>query len=118
MEQKIARKILQIDGMTCASCEMRIENAIKKLEGVVNTKAIFSCSNVYITYDARVNLEAGENDLKFTSEADFTFRCWMGMLNGYVKVVDDINEINLEEIKAEVEVFKPAGGAGGGGCCG
>lgn len=54
MEQRLIRKILQIDGMTCTSCEMRIENALKKLDGVVEVKAIFSSSNVYITYDANV----------------------------------------------------------------
>mgnify|MGYP000273899951 CR=1 FL=1 len=54
MEQRPVRKILQIDGMTCTSCEMRIENALKKLEGVLEVKAIFSSSNVYITYDANV----------------------------------------------------------------
>ena len=54
MEQRVIRKILQIKGMTCTSCEMRIENALKKLEGVVEVKAIFSSSNVYISYDANV----------------------------------------------------------------
>lgn len=51
MEQKIMRKILRIEGMTCASCEMRIENALKKLDGVIAVKAIYTSSNVYITYD-------------------------------------------------------------------
>ncbi|AUS97393.1 sulfite exporter TauE/SafE family protein [Clostridium thermosuccinogenes] len=54
MEQRSIRKILQIDGMTCTSCEMRIENALRKLDGVLEVKAIFSSSNVYITYDANV----------------------------------------------------------------
>ncbi len=54
MEQRIIRKVLQTDGMTCTSCEMRIENALKKLEGVADSKAIFSSSNVYVTYDANV----------------------------------------------------------------
>lgn len=53
MEKKSKRKILQIEGMTCTSCEMRIENALKKLDGVVEVKAIFSSSNVYITYDEK-----------------------------------------------------------------
>lgn len=51
MEQKVVRKVLQVEGMTCTSCEMRIENAVKKLAGVQEVKAIFSSSNVYITYD-------------------------------------------------------------------
>lgn len=54
MDQKLIRKVLQIDGMTCTSCEMRIENKLKKMEGVVEAKAIYSSSNVYVTYDANV----------------------------------------------------------------
>ncbi len=54
MEQILKRKILQIEGMTCTSCEMRIENALGKLEGIKDVKAIFSSSNVYITYDVSV----------------------------------------------------------------
>jgi len=29
MGQRLMRKILQIKGMTCTSCEMKIENALK-----------------------------------------------------------------------------------------
>lgn len=51
MEQNIIRKILQIEGMTCTGCETRIENTLKKLEGIIDVKAIYSSSNVYVTYD-------------------------------------------------------------------
>jgi sulfite exporter TauE/SafE/copper chaperone CopZ len=54
MEQRLNRKILKIEGMTCTGCERRIENAIKKLEGVLEAKAIFNSANVYITYDASI----------------------------------------------------------------
>lgn len=58
MEQKLVRKVLQIEGMTCSSCEMRIENTLKKLDGVAEVKAMYSSSNVYITYDVnRVGLD-------------------------------------------------------------
>ena len=40
--------------MTCTSCEMRIENKLKNIEGVIEVKAIYSSSNVYITYDANI----------------------------------------------------------------
>jgi hypothetical protein len=39
------------------------------------------------------------------------------MLHGYVKVVDDLNKIDLNAIKTEVQNYTPAGG-GTGGCCG
>ncbi|HEX9059324.1 MAG TPA: sulfite exporter TauE/SafE family protein, partial [Clostridia bacterium] len=51
MEQKLMRKILHIEGITCTGCETRIENKLKKLEGIHEVKAIFSSSNVYVTYD-------------------------------------------------------------------
>ena len=87
---------------------------------VLNGEQLNTCTNrlIFTEYNADVSLKEGENELKFTPEADFTYQCWMGMLHGYVKVVDDINAINLEDIKAEVGAFKPAGGSGGGGCCG
>lgn len=54
MDQKILRRVLQIGGMTCTSCEMRIENKLRKLEGISDVKAIYSSSNVYVTYDANI----------------------------------------------------------------
>lgn len=70
MEQ--IRKILQIEGMTCTSCEMRIENALKKLGGVMEVKAIFSSSNVYITYDA--NAIGLEQIIQTIEKLDYTVR--------------------------------------------
>lgn len=42
------------------------------------------------------------------------------MLNGYIKVVDDINNFDMEEVRKEVENFDPESvdGGLGGGCCG
>ena len=54
MEQRLIRKILRVEGMSCTSCEMRIENALKKIDGVVEVKAIYSSSSVYITYNANI----------------------------------------------------------------
>ena len=54
MEQKIAYKTLQIEGMTCVSCEMRIENTLKKLDGVIEVEASYSNSKVRIKYDINI----------------------------------------------------------------
>lgn len=54
MEQRLIKKVLKIEGMTCTSCEMLIEKALNKLDGVVEAKAIYSSSSVFITYDANV----------------------------------------------------------------
>ncbi|HYE84468.1 MAG TPA: sulfite exporter TauE/SafE family protein [Clostridia bacterium] len=50
----IKREILQMNGMTCSSCELRIEKAVGKLDGVKEVKAAYSASKVYVTFDADV----------------------------------------------------------------
>ena len=77
------------------------------------------CNNpVTITeYDIEKELVPGDNIIEFTprEEGNIVYTCWMGMLNGYVKVVDVINKVDLEDIKDEVGSFTPPRGAG---CCG
>lgn len=52
MERNIKREVLSVLGMTCTSCEMRIENTLKKVPGVKEVKASYSSSKVYVTYNA------------------------------------------------------------------
>jgi copper chaperone CopZ len=54
MEQKLIHQELQIEGMNCNSCEMRIENALKKLAGIIEVKAVFSSSIINIIFDANI----------------------------------------------------------------
>lgn len=54
MEQRLFRRTIQTDGMTCSSCEAKIENTLRKLDGIVEVKAVFSNNNVHITYDADI----------------------------------------------------------------
>ncbi len=54
MIQTLERKILHIEGMTCTGCETRIENILRKQEGIHDVKAIYSSESVYITYDANI----------------------------------------------------------------
>lgn len=70
MEKRLISKILRIEGMSCTNCENRIENALKKLDGVVKVKAVYSSSNVYITYDA--NVIRLERIIRAIEEQDYT----------------------------------------------
>jgi plastocyanin domain-containing protein len=71
---------------------------------------------VFPEYQGQLDLSKGQLESpEFTAEQDFTFSCWMGMLNGYFKVVDDITKVDLNKIKTEIEANRPSGG---GGCCG
>ncbi|SKB00502.1 Sulfite exporter TauE/SafE [Caloramator quimbayensis] len=52
MNEKLIEKVVKIKGMSCAGCEIRIENEIKKLDGIVKVKASFKNSNVIVIYDS------------------------------------------------------------------
>lgn len=48
----VVDKTLLITGMSCVNCEVRIESALGKLEGVEEVSASFSKSSVMVTYDS------------------------------------------------------------------
>jgi sulfite exporter TauE/SafE/copper chaperone CopZ len=59
MEQNLITKTLLVNGMTCVNCENRIENKLKKLNGVISATASYSRAQVKFTFDAnQVSLAA------------------------------------------------------------
>lgn len=57
-------------------------------------------------YNQVVDMNKGENEIYIVPSEDFTFADYSYKYFGYVKVVDDINNINLEEIKKEVGEYR------------
>ena len=53
-----SRAVLSLEGMTCASCAMRIEKGLKKVPGVKDASVNFASEQATVTYDAaQTNLE-------------------------------------------------------------
>ncbi len=78
---------------------------------------ISSCNYIvsFPEYRGALDLSKGQLEtppLEVTE--DFTFQCGMGMLHGYVKVVDDTANVDLKAIARQVAAYKPVGG---GSCC-
>src|SRR5215469_17886768 len=46
-----SRATLALEGMTCASCAMRIEKGLKKLPGVKDASVNFATEQASVTYD-------------------------------------------------------------------
>lgn len=72
---------------------------------------------VFPEYQGQLDLTQQTETPWLTITEDFTFQCSMSMLHGYVKVVDDINNIDLDEIKSEIDNYTPSDSSLGG-CCG
>lgn len=69
-------------------------------------------------YQGGLDLRQGQLETPFLEiTSDFTFECGMGMLHGYVKVVDDTVNVDMKAVRAQVAAFKPRAGASAG-CCG
>jgi len=52
MGEKLIKKTLKVSGMTCVSCERKIQESLKKINGITEVNANFSNSKVDIVYDS------------------------------------------------------------------
>lgn len=70
-------------------------------------------------YGLQVKLEAGDNTIEFTPEVSgtFTYSCWMGMITGQIKVVDDLDGETAQSASDQAASTSSGAAAGGGSCC-
>lgn len=64
---------------------------------VIDGKEINTCNNEIIipSLNKEIKINKGENILEFTPESkDMNFSCWMGMINGVIKVVDELETVD------------------------
>src|SRR5256885_16997767 len=50
-EMETCRATFDLEGMTCASCAMRIEKGLKKVPGVVDAQVNLATEQANVTYD-------------------------------------------------------------------
>lgn len=63
---------------------------------IINGERITSCNNeINITsLNIKKKLTSGENVISFTpGDSEINYSCWMGMLRGNIKVVDDLSKV-------------------------
>ncbi|ROR30471.1 sulfite exporter TauE/SafE [Mobilisporobacter senegalensis] len=58
-------------------------------------------------YYAQINMKEGENPISLIPDVDFDFSAIDASFSAYVKVVDDISNIDIEAIKEEVKNYEP-----------
>ncbi|GHU13129.1 hypothetical protein FACS1894161_2770 [Spirochaetia bacterium] len=82
---------------------------------------------IFPAYYQQLDMEQGDNIIQLMPIDDFDFSTGDSVFYGYVKVVDDLNNVDTEVIKEEVGNFETqiypdayfeAAAAQGGGCCG
>lgn len=65
-------------------------------ELIIEGERLTSCNREIIisSLNIRKKLSSGENVIEFTPTKDINYSCWMGMLRGSIKVVDDLGTID------------------------
>ena len=87
-------------------------------EFIVKGDTLTSCNNELVipSLNMRKKLSSGDTVFEFTpGDKDINYSCWMGMLNGTIKVVDDLNAVDTSEFTN----LAPSTNSGAlpGGCC-
>jgi len=83
---------------------------------IITGEQINSCNNEIIvpTQNIRKKLSSSETVIEFTpGNEDLNFSCWMGMIRGIFKVVDDLSRVDV----ARSNVSLPSSSGCGGNCC-
>lgn len=94
--------------------EDRFSPAVIILQKGVETKLTINAKNIDVAnssllfpyFNAQLSLTEGENSVNLVSDEDFIFSDANNTFYAYVKVVEDINNFDLEAIKEEVSRYK------------
>jgi sulfite exporter TauE/SafE/plastocyanin domain-containing protein/copper chaperone CopZ len=84
------------------------------VEWIIDGKQITSCNNAIVvpSLNIKKQLNSGENIIEFTpNDKDINFSCWMGMIRGVIRVVDNLDTVDT----SKADPSAPA--AGGANCC-
>ena len=94
----------------------------------ININSVDPTNNTLLfpAFYTELDAEQGANIIRLIATEDFDFSTANNILYGYMKVVDDINQLDIEAIKTEVAnhetLIYPAihfeEGGQGGCCCG
>lgn len=80
-----------------------------------NVETIPDSTLIFPYYGAQLNVNEGENPITLYPSEDFDFFTSDSSLYGYVKVVEDIDTIDIEAIKKEISEYQPTNNYTGGG---
>lgn len=78
-------------------------------EWVINAVKPSGSNNVLLfpQYYAQIDVLEGENEITFVPEGDFDFSTADASYFGYVKAVDDLETVDLDAIRQEVDKYTP-----------
>ncbi|WP_454054376.1 urease accessory protein UreH domain-containing protein [Clostridium sp. Marseille-Q7071] len=83
----------------------------KPIKWIIEGETLTSCNNEIIipSLGQRIKLKEGENIINLdNTDETIKYSCWMGMLSGTIKVVDNLNNISPSEKESNDKSFTPS----------
>ncbi|MDF2941682.1 MAG: Heavy metal transporter [Herbinix sp.] len=124
VEDGIQTVDITYDGKGFSPAVVVVQGGLETTWTINGIKKDMKSSNLLFPYySAQLEVLEGKNPINFIPDQDFDFYSADSAYYGYVKVVDDINKIDVEAIKKEVSEYKPSAqnnsvsGTGGASCC-
>jgi sulfite exporter TauE/SafE/plastocyanin domain-containing protein/copper chaperone CopZ len=80
---------------------------------IIDGKQITSCNNAIVvpSLNIKQQINKGENTIEFTpKDGDISFSCWMGMIRGVIRVVDNLDTVDTSKPDPSAP---PVSGSGG-----
>ena len=105
----MVEKIIQVKGMSCNSCENRIEDALKDLEGIRKVGASYSKEEVMVEFDSS---KISENRIKELINKE-GYETWelaaikKQTLLDFIKPFKDIEVFNIGQTSLKDIYFPP-----------
>jgi len=109
--------IASIDGetqiITVTISEDGIQPGVIVLQAGVDTQWNFNMTEMteenyrldFPVYGVKMEVKEGLNVINLTPEMDFTYNSWQGHYNAYVRVVENIAAVDLDEVRNAVEAY-------------
>lgn len=96
---------INIEGNRFTPAVIILQEGLETTWNINNTESK-GISLAFPIYNQSIDIIGGNNEIYLTANQDFTFSGENYNYFGYVKVVKDIENINIEEIKNEIKAYK------------
>src|SRR5690606_14804228 len=70
------------------------------VQWIIDGQQLNSCNNAIVSraLNLQTKIEKGENIIEFTpGNEDINFSCWMGIIRGVIKVVDNLSAVDTSK---------------------
>ena len=98
---------ISIDDEGFSPAVLIVQQGLETQWDIIGEQKISAPDIIFPYYYSKLEVQPGENQIRFYPEQDFEFYTEDNLYYGYVKVIEDIDQIDMEAIRKEVAEYQP-----------